>query len=202
MEAASDNQHDERLEIIKCFDETKAGVKGLADSGLQKLPKFFVRPSDELAQELGQNKFTDHVQPPVIDLTGFAESTEKRKQIVQQVTTAAATWGFFQVVNHGIPQSVLDGMIEGVRNFHEMDTNEKKKYYTRDYSNKVIYNCNYDLYSSRTAGWKDTLIVKFTDDHKDGQDLPVSCRYHKDVFFFFFFSVSFSLSICADQSTD
>lgn len=167
-------EHADRIEIIKSFDETKAGVKGLIDSGVEKIPTIFVRPSEELAQKK-QQQLSD-VHPPVIDLAGLADNTERRKQIVEQLRVAAGTWGFFQVASHGVPLTVLDGMIEGVRNFHEMDTDEKKKYYTRDFSNKVRYTCNFDLYTSKAADWRDSVTIAFTDELKDGQHLPVSCR--------------------------
>jgi isopenicillin N synthase-like dioxygenase len=32
---------------------------------------------------------------------------------------ASETWGFFQVVNHGISKNVMEGMVEGVKGFHE-----------------------------------------------------------------------------------
>ncbi|KAK3043428.1 hypothetical protein RJ639_002007 [Escallonia herrerae] len=42
----------DRNKELKAFDETKAGVKGLVDDGLVKIPKNFVRPAEELAKEL------------------------------------------------------------------------------------------------------------------------------------------------------
>ena len=36
-------------------------------------------------------------------------------------------WGFFQVINHGIPQEIIDGVMDGARSFHEEDDEVKKK---------------------------------------------------------------------------
>ncbi|KAL2463657.1 1-aminocyclopropane-1-carboxylate oxidase-like protein 1-like [Forsythia ovata] len=49
---ASGAQEDDRMQDLKDFDKTEAGVKGLVDSGLQKIPKIFVRPAEELAEDL------------------------------------------------------------------------------------------------------------------------------------------------------
>ncbi|KAG6384349.1 hypothetical protein SASPL_155826 [Salvia splendens] len=160
-------QQYDRMEMLKAFDDTKAGVKGLCDSGLFQLPQIFVRPPEELASELKHKK--GQVQVPVIDLSG------RRREIVEQVRSAAETWGFFQVVSHGIPQSVCDGMIDGVRRFHEQDVDEKKKYYSRDTTKSVRYHSSYDLFMSKTATWKDTLTIS-CDSSYDRDELPSVCR--------------------------
>ncbi|GFQ08508.1 1-aminocyclopropane-1-carboxylate oxidase homolog 2, partial [Phtheirospermum japonicum] len=168
-------QHEDRMNMLKAFDETNAGVKGLIDSGLQKVPEIFVRPFDELAQEL-PNKNGTQIQVPVIDLSDIQE-LDGRKRIVEEVKIASETWGFFQVVNHGISTSVLDGMIDGVRKFNDQDVEEKKKYYTRDFKRSVRFNSSYDLFTSKTASWRDTLSISFSGpDPTDPRDLPLSCR--------------------------
>ncbi|KAL0414333.1 UNVERIFIED_CONTAM: 1-aminocyclopropane-1-carboxylate oxidase1 [Sesamum radiatum] len=172
VSAAGDQQYD-RMEMLKAFDQTEAGVKGLIDSGLTKIPKIFVRPSEELAQD--QLTYTNiQVQVPVIDLSGILDA-DGRKQIVEQVRIASETWGFFQVVNHGIPPAVLDGMIDGIRKFNEMDVEDKRRYYTRDNTRRVKYSSNYDLFTSKTANWRDTINISFPDEI-DSEELPASCR--------------------------
>ncbi|KAK6161343.1 hypothetical protein DH2020_004724 [Rehmannia glutinosa] len=174
IDASVDDQQYDRMEMLKAFDQTKAGVKGLLDSGLVKIPKIFVRPSEELAEESGYKHTTQLIQVPVIDLSDI-QNADKRKQIVEQVRIASETWGFFQVLNHGISSTVLDGMIDGVRKFNEQDVEEKKKYYSRDLKGRVGFNSNFDLFSSKTANWRDTLGISFSD-QINTQELPDSCR--------------------------
>ncbi|XP_057771346.1 1-aminocyclopropane-1-carboxylate oxidase homolog 1-like [Salvia miltiorrhiza] len=173
--SAVDHQYD-RIQMLKAFDETKAGVKGLNDSGLFKLPEIFVRPSAELIADLKHEK-AHEIEVPVIDLSGVDDGG-RRKQIVEEVRSAAETWGFFQVVNHGIPQRVVDGMIDGVRGFHEQDVDQKKKYYSRDTTRIVRYASSYDLFTSRTASWRDTLSISVNSGSHllDPQELPAICR--------------------------
>lgn len=169
-----DGQSYDRLEMLKASEETEAGVKGLTDAGLLKVPKIFVRPPEELAEALTDKKI--QIQVPVIDLGGIRDA-DRRKEIVGEVRTAAETWGFFQAVNHGIPLTVLDGMIDGVRKFNEQGVEEKKKYYSRDRTRTVIFNSSYDLFTSRTASWKDTLTISFSGSNQiDQRLLPSSCR--------------------------
>ncbi|KAL0376770.1 UNVERIFIED_CONTAM: 1-aminocyclopropane-1-carboxylate oxidase1 [Sesamum calycinum] len=171
VSAAGDQQYN-RMEMLKAFDQTEAGVKGLIDSGLTKIPKIFVRPSEDLAQELTYKNI--QVQVPVIDLSGILDA-DGRKQIVEQVRIASETWGFFQVVNHGIPPTVLDGMIDGIRKFNEMDVEKKRRYYSRDYTRRVRFISNFDLFASKTANWRDTMNISFPE-QIDSEKLPASCR--------------------------
>ncbi|GFP95918.1 1-aminocyclopropane-1-carboxylate oxidase homolog 1 [Phtheirospermum japonicum] len=167
----------DRVKMLRAFDETNAGVKGLTDSGLQKVPKIFIRPSDELAQELTTHKRGTHeTQIPLIDLSDI-QNADGRKRIVEEMKIASETWGFFQVVNHGIPTSVLDGMIDGIRRFNDQDVEEKKKYYSRNIKRRVRFNSSYDLFTSRTASWRDSLIIAFPGPTpNDHHELPASCR--------------------------
>ncbi|KAL8048143.1 hypothetical protein ABFX02_07G044400 [Erythranthe guttata] len=173
---ASDYEHQvfDRMQMLKAFDETKAGVKGLTDSGLLEIPAIFVRPPDELAEESTYKK--TQIQVPVIDLSGIDDS-DVRKKIVEEARIASEMWGFFQVVNHGIPQTVLDGMIDGIRDFNDQNIEEKKKYYSRDNTRRVRFNSSYDLFTSATASWRDSLTISFSGpDPMDEDELPPSCR--------------------------
>ncbi|CAA2987356.1 1-aminocyclopropane-1-carboxylate oxidase homolog 1-like [Olea europaea subsp. europaea] len=173
MDASGAQEYD-RGQELKTFDETKAGVKGLVDSGLQKIPQIFVRPPEELAEDLNYKRA--QIEVPVIDL-GDLEKTHRHKQIVEEVRIASETWGFFQVVNHGISLSVLDEMLDAIQKFNEQDVEEKKKYYMRDNMRRVRFNSNFDLFTSRTASWRDSLAISFSDpDQINSDDLPDLCR--------------------------
>ncbi|XP_022854875.1 1-aminocyclopropane-1-carboxylate oxidase homolog 1-like [Olea europaea var. sylvestris] len=173
MDTSGAQEYD-RMQELKAFDETKAGVKGLIDAELQKLPKIFVRPAEELAKDLNHKRA--QIEVPVIDLGGM-EKADRRQQIVEEVRLASETWGFFQVVNHGIPLNVLDEMIDGIQKFNEQDVQEKKKYYTRDNTRRVRFISNHDLFRSTTANWRDTLTISFSDPNQsDPKEIPGSCR--------------------------
>ncbi|OMO95480.1 Oxoglutarate/iron-dependent dioxygenase [Corchorus olitorius] len=173
MEAETLVNYD-RTKELKDFDETKAGIKGLVDSGIVNIPKMFIRPAQELAEEL-VNPCQKNTEVPTIDLSNIEEAS-RRKQIVDQVRVASEEWGFFQVINHGIPLSVLDEMIDGVKKFNEQNLELKKEIYSRDPKMKVKFNSNYDLYTSHTADWRDTLTLSFLDSDPDYNEMPEVCR--------------------------
>lgn len=82
---------------------------------------------------------------------------------------------FFQVVNHGIPQSVLEEMWNGVRRFYEQGIEVKKQWNTRDTSKKVVYNSNFDLFKSASANWRDTTYCNMAS-QPPADELPEACR--------------------------
>lgn len=161
----------DRADALKAFDETKTGVKGLVDAGVTKIPKIFIRPHDELVEELSSTKL--NLQIPVIDLSG-----SERAHIVEQIRKASQTWGFFQVINHEIPTSVLNETIDCIRMFHEQESDVKMKLYSRDRMNTVRFDSNIDLYQSRAANWRDSLTLSmFVSDNLDPDQVPAVCRY-------------------------
>lgn len=163
-----------REEELKAFDDSKAGVKGLIDSGVTEVPKIFIRSPEEIAEELARRKSTD-LQIPVIDISDI-KGSEGREKVVNEIRIASEEWGFFQVVNHGIPRNVLDGMIDGVRMFHDQDSEIKKALYDR--AKKVRFETNYDLYRSKSASWRDTLtIYNLASDQLGPDEVPPVCRY-------------------------
>ncbi|KAK3211156.1 hypothetical protein Dsin_015862 [Dipteronia sinensis] len=103
--------------------ETTVGVKGLVDSKLTKIPKKFIHDDDH-NQQLSSGDDQSKFSIPIIDL----DENSSRTEIIKQLQDACEKWGFFQVVNHGIPISKLDEMIDGIRRFHEQDTEAKKSF--------------------------------------------------------------------------
>ncbi|XP_038877352.1 1-aminocyclopropane-1-carboxylate oxidase homolog 1-like [Benincasa hispida] len=168
LSKADDNYH--RPTELKAFDDTKAGVKGLVDAKITEIPRIFYHP----LEEHDSNGTQFHI--PVIDLEGVGNDSLKRKHIVDQIRDASEELGFFQLINHGIPITVLEETRDTVRRFHEQDTEVKKQYYTRDLMQPFIYNSNFDLYSAPTTNWRDTFGYVSAPNPPDPQELPEICR--------------------------
>ncbi|KAH9603160.1 hypothetical protein KSS87_018606, partial [Heliosperma pusillum] len=163
----------DREEEIKAFDKSKTGTKGLVDSDIKTIPKIFVRPPEEILENFSIEG--EKLGIPVINLKGL-ENDEEHERIVNEIKNATEKWGFFQVVNHGIPLEVLDKTIQGIRRFHEQDPEIKKEFYSTD-SNQVVYTGEYELDKTKAVDWRDSLTLnKCQIDHIDPQLLPTICR--------------------------
>ncbi|MCE3052040.1 hypothetical protein HAX54_051446 [Datura stramonium] len=114
------------------------------------------------------------LQVPVVDLSDI-EVEDRRKKIVDEIREASEKWGLFQLINHGVPSSVLEGMIDGARKFHEQDVEVKKEYYTSDpTTRRVRYDSNLHLCQKN---WKDTLVIsRIASGHIEPEEIPPICR--------------------------
>ncbi|CAN0903213.1 Naringenin,2-oxoglutarate 3-dioxygenase [Linum grandiflorum] len=72
------------------------------------------------------------LEVPVIDLAGEMDA------VVEEVKNACKGWGFFQVINHGVPVHLVQGIHECSKEFFGMPEEDKKKV-KRDELNPMGY---------------------------------------------------------------
>ncbi|KAF8752675.1 hypothetical protein HU200_011915 [Digitaria exilis] len=164
--------HD-RVAELRALDATFAGVRGIVASGATRVPRIFRLTEPE--QFIG---WKEAPCIPTIDL-GAAD----HEALVAGVRRAAAEWGLFLVTGHGVPGEVTAAALGAARTFHEADGgegSEKARLYTRDPAKGVKYNCNFDLYDSSMANWRDTLYLRVAPDPPADGEMPENCR---DAFF-------------------
>ncbi|KAH1250559.1 1-aminocyclopropane-1-carboxylate oxidase 1 [Glycine max] len=107
----------DRLRELKAFDDSKAGVKGLVDEGVTKIPTLFHHPRDEFvkASTLG---YTKHIIP-VVDLSEVGKELSYGKHLRNGV------------VNSGIPVMFPEDFKDGVQRIYKQDnkliTNDRFK---------------------------------------------------------------------------
>ncbi|CAN1796115.1 1-aminocyclopropane-1-carboxylate oxidase homolog 1 [Linum perenne] len=97
--------------------------------------------------------------------------------MVEKIRDASGSWGFFQIVNHGVPKNIQEDMTSGVRNFFDLDLEQKKDYYAREQTKKVMYSSNPDMYAIPVCSWTDLMLTHMSaDDPLEPEELPECCR--------------------------
>jgi len=169
FEKIDDSAYDRKAEL-KEFDDSKAGVQGLVECGVTKIPRMF----HSVNLDFETSATDSNLRVPIVDLKD--RNSTLHAEVIQKIRSACHEWGFFQVINHGIPISVLDEMIDGIRRFHEQDTEIRKGFYSRDVKKKVLYYSNLSLYSDQSTNWRDTFVFAAAPVAPKPEELPSVCR--------------------------
>ncbi|GFQ01046.1 hyoscyamine 6-dioxygenase [Phtheirospermum japonicum] len=103
------------------------------ERGFSHVPECYKVQTSQRA--LSDRKMTD---VPQIDLEGMSDSS-RRSVIVDEIAVACRRIGFFQVVNHGIPEAVLEGALSTASDFFKLPAQDKAKFMSSDLYNPVRY---------------------------------------------------------------
>ena len=171
----------DRLVELRALDATMAGVSGLVASGVTRVPRIFRAPEPEQppAKSNATGRQAAPAPPPCIPIPTIDLGVADHEALVSALRRAAAEWGLFVVTGHGVPEEVAAAALGAARAFHDADGgegSEKARLYTRDPAKAVKYNCNFDLYQSSVANWRDTLYLRLAPDPPADGEMPENCR--------------------------
>ncbi|KAJ6838223.1 protein DOWNY MILDEW RESISTANCE 6-like [Iris pallida] len=95
---------------------------------------------------------------PVIDLGGGGGSGDADESIINQIYDAGRGFGCFQVVNHGIPEGLLDEIRRCAEGFFGLPVEDKAGYCSDDPNRLPILSTGAAVYrSSGRSYWRDFL---------------------------------------------
>ncbi|XP_062228621.1 1-aminocyclopropane-1-carboxylate oxidase homolog 4-like [Phragmites australis] len=160
----------DRAALLKAFDESRTGVRGLVESGVSSVPALFLHPDPYASVPLAP----PGVSIPVVDLSLPAPLA------AAAAAEAARDWGFFHLVNHhqalGVPADYPSRALAAVHAFNELPAPERASHYSRAVAGGVNYSSNVDLFSSRAVSWRDTIQILFGPQRADPARIPAVCR--------------------------
>ncbi|CAI9262980.1 unnamed protein product [Lactuca saligna] len=131
-----ENQNNEAINFGRSL--IVPSVQELAKQSITKIPPRYVR-QDNQKPLFKSSDDTSTLSVPVIDLhtlfsTDPGSSTYSSE--LNKLHTAAKEWGFFQVINHGISESLLEDFKREVLSFFKLPMEEKQKLWQKEDSHE------------------------------------------------------------------
>ncbi|KAI5422186.1 protein DMR6-LIKE OXYGENASE 2 [Lathyrus oleraceus] len=122
-------------------------------STLNYVPSNFIRPIGDRPDLQLLSSTNDSI--PIIDLQGLDSSN--RSEIIQKIAHACQNYGFFQIVNHGIPEEVLGDMMNVSKKFFNMSESERMKSYFEDPLKPTRLSTSFNVKTEKVSNWRDFL---------------------------------------------
>ncbi|XP_073021472.1 leucoanthocyanidin dioxygenase-like isoform X2 [Primulina eburnea] len=148
-------------------------VEILAGSGIESIPKEYVRPIEEL-ENIGdiflQEKLSEGPQIPTIDLASVNAMDEAtRIKCHEELRAAAMQWGVMHLVNHGISEDIVNRVKVAGEEFFGLPMEEKEKYANDQASGNVQgYGSKLANNASGKLEWEDYFFhCIFPEDKRD-----------------------------------
>ncbi|KAJ0961750.1 hypothetical protein J5N97_029578 [Dioscorea zingiberensis] len=100
-------------------------VQCLAASGDQsKIPERYIRPEIQVDPVLNCE---EDGELPVIDMSRLLHIQHSQEEVMK-LGLACQEWGFFQLMNHGVSEEVIERMKCKIQGFFQLPLEEKKTY--------------------------------------------------------------------------
>ncbi|KAK2989501.1 hypothetical protein RJ640_019600 [Escallonia rubra] len=146
-------------------------------SNVQSLPKSYVFPS---GRRPGNQIVPLCKDIPVVDL-GKAEGVD-RSETVQKILKASQQFGFFQVINHGVPESVADNAMNVFKEFFGMPAEYKATFYSNDPNKSCrLYTSTLNYDKEEVHYWRDNFTHHCHPLEDNIQDWPENPTTYRDV---------------------
>ncbi|PKI63843.1 hypothetical protein CRG98_015827 [Punica granatum] len=141
-------------------------VKTLVEKpGLTHIPPTYAFQTRSASdQEIPSNEAAGEPEGPIpiVDFSLLTSGTpDQRSTIIQDLRNICQDWGCFMVINHGVDESLLNKILDGCREFFDLeDKEEKKEYEGKKILDTICYGTSTDGPPSEALFWRDYLRVR------------------------------------------
>ncbi|CAK8537189.1 unnamed protein product [Lathyrus sativus] len=103
-------------------------------SPLSLTPNNFILPESK-RPSLSEVQSLDSI--PIIDLSYCHDINHSSLDVIHKISKACEEFGFFQVVNHGVPEQVCNKMMKAITDLFELPSEERDSLYSTDHTKSV-----------------------------------------------------------------
>ncbi|XP_013607978.1 PREDICTED: naringenin,2-oxoglutarate 3-dioxygenase-like [Brassica oleracea var. oleracea] len=143
-------------------------------SSVDHVPSNYVRPISD-RPNLSIETSGDSI--PMIDLQEL--HGPNRADVIYQVAHACASYGFFQIKNHGVPEKTIERMMTVAREFFRQPESERVKHYSADTKKTTRLSTSFNVGSEKVSNWREFLrlhCLPIEDFISEWPSSPVSFR--------------------------
>ncbi|XP_065872868.1 2-oxoglutarate-dependent dioxygenase 19-like [Euphorbia lathyris] len=132
-------------------------IRTLAESpGLTTIPAshtFPQNPHDQVVSDIEE-------PVPVIDYSLLVSTNpDQRSKIIHELGKACQEWGFFKVINHGVPERLMNSMIDVCKEFFDLPEEEKNKYEGKHVLDPIRCGTSFNTSVEKFFSWRDFLKI-------------------------------------------
>lgn len=145
-------------------------VQELSKTQQETIPERYIRRGEERPTPTA---VSDHqLNIPIIDMANISEGNSREPEI-KKLAQACEEWGFFQIVNHGIANSLIDAVKRAGKEFFQLPLEEKQKYAINP-GDLQGYGKTFVVSEQQKLDWGDALgLIMFPSNHRDLTVWPV-----------------------------
>ncbi|KAK6253303.1 hypothetical protein QUC31_015023 [Theobroma cacao] len=135
----------------------RTSIKSLAElPGLTSIPPIYIFPTNANDQPFSDAKESI----PTIDFSHLTSNNpDERSKVLQELGDACQDWGFFMVINHGVPESMMQAIIEACRGFFELTEEEKQEFEGKHMLDPISCGTSSNVSVDKVLFWRDFLKV-------------------------------------------
>lgn len=141
--------------VNKCCNLGFNTVKYLSEMGVKELPSSYILPEADRPNGNSRVSTPQQYDLPVIDISGL--EGPNRFQVISDIGRACQETGFFQVINHGVEESLINDLMKVAREFFELPMEERNKFISEDMKKAVRYGTSFNYLKDQVYCWRDFL---------------------------------------------
>lgn len=142
--------------VVEIQSELNGIIEKLLSNGINKsqVQDKYILPPNERPQMSEVCCYSENI--PVVDLKDL--DGPKRSRVVEEIRRACEEDGFFQIVNHGVPEAVMKSMMGIAKEFFEMPVEDRACLYSEDPNQRVRLSTSFNIGKEKVLNWRDYLL--------------------------------------------
>ncbi|KAK4340049.1 hypothetical protein RND71_041511 [Anisodus tanguticus] len=137
-----------------------SNIKQLAESlEFRSIPCNYIHSTNNSSESSATDPHDSNLIPIVDFSLLTSHDPHQRSTAIHHLTKACQDWGFFMVVNHGIPENLMKAVIDSTHEFFNLPEEEKLEYAGKHVLDPIRFGTSFNASKENVFFWRDYLKV-------------------------------------------